>query len=142
MADLREDKAQIAEVLIRYATGIDQRDWALFRTCWTADVEADYGTVQHAGVEAITEYMTRAHENMGPTHHRLSNVVVDVEGDRASARSYVHAVLMLSPDDPGRWIDVIGNYTDELVRTPAGWRISRRTTRIARLLTSGETPVS
>jgi hypothetical protein len=26
------DKHEIAEVLNRYATGIDRRDWALFRT--------------------------------------------------------------------------------------------------------------
>ena len=37
------DKVQIAEVLIRYATGIDSKDWPLFRSCWTDEVDMDYG---------------------------------------------------------------------------------------------------
>ncbi len=39
----REVRQDIAEVLVRYATGIDRRDWALLRSCFTDDCEADYG---------------------------------------------------------------------------------------------------
>ena len=128
-------------MLVRYATGIDQRDWPLFRTCWTADVEADYGHLgQFTGVDAITDVMTRSHESLGPSYHRMTNFVIDVDGDQATARSYVHAVLMVSRVDPGRWIDVIGHYDDVFVRTAEGWRISRRTSHIARMLTGGDQP--
>jgi len=41
----RDVRADVADVLVRYATGIDQRDWALFRTCFTEDCEADYGGI-------------------------------------------------------------------------------------------------
>lgn len=140
MFDLREDQARIGEVLVRYATGIDQRDWPLFRTCWTRDTDADYGQLgRFSGVDAITDVMTRAHENMGPTYHRMSNFVIDVDGDRAAVRSYVHAVLMVTPDDPRKWIDVVGSYDDVFVRTAEGWRIGRRTSHIARMLTSEKT---
>ena len=77
--------------------------------------------------------MTQIHDGMGPTYHRLSNLVINVEGDRATARSYVHAVLMAIPDDPASWVDALGHYDDELVRTPDGWRIASRTTHIARV---------
>lgn len=73
---------------------------------------------------------------MGPTYHRISNIVVEIDGERALARSYVHAVLMFVPGDPSRWRDATGHYDDVLVRTPQGWRISRRTTTISRILTS------
>jgi 3-phenylpropionate/cinnamic acid dioxygenase small subunit len=129
------DKAQIADVLIRYATGIDFKDWALFRTCWTDDVDADYGDVgRFSGGDAITELMTQLHNGMGPTYHRLSNLAITVESDRATARSYVHAVLQAIPDDSASWVEALGHYDDELVRTPQGWRIARRTTHIARVL--------
>lgn len=42
--DLRQD---VAEVLVRYATGVDRRDWELFRSCFTDDCEADYGDIGH-----------------------------------------------------------------------------------------------
>jgi 3-phenylpropionate/cinnamic acid dioxygenase small subunit len=128
------DKEQIAEVLIRYATGIDFKDWALLRTCWTEDVDVDYGEVgRYSGADAITGLMEQLHGAMGPTYHRMTNFAIAVDGDRATARSYVHAVLQAIPDDAASWVEALGHYDDELVRTSDGWRIARRTTSIARV---------
>jgi hypothetical protein len=33
----REVREDVTEVLVRYATGIDTRDWELFRSCFTDD---------------------------------------------------------------------------------------------------------
>ncbi|MCV7281144.1 nuclear transport factor 2 family protein [Mycolicibacterium flavescens] len=134
------DKIQITEVLIRYATGIDTKDWALFRTCWTDEVDIDYGdlgTFTDAG--AFTELMEQIHGGMGPTYHRISNVAITLDGDRATARSYVHAVLMAVPGDANSWIDALGHYDDELTRTSEGWRITKRATNIARVLSAAGT---
>ncbi len=38
-------RLDIADVLVRYATGIDRRDWTLFRSCFTDDCVADYGDI-------------------------------------------------------------------------------------------------
>lgn len=128
------DKGQIAEVLIRYATGIDSKDWPLLRSCWTEDVYADYGEVgRFSGADAITDLMKQLHSAMGPTFHRLTNFAITVDGERATARSYVHAVLQAIPDDAASWVEALGHYDDELVRTPDGWRIARRATNIARV---------
>jgi 3-phenylpropionate/cinnamic acid dioxygenase small subunit len=135
------DKEQIAEVLVRYATGIDTKDWPLFRSCWADEIDVDYQQLgRFTSPDALTEVMTRLHENMGPTYHRLSNVVIamDEAGDRATARSYVHAVLMLQPDDDTNWVDALGHYDDVFVRTADGWRISERVSRTARTLTAGD----
>ncbi|WP_102142340.1 nuclear transport factor 2 family protein [Mycobacterium hubeiense] len=129
------DKAQITEVLIRYATGIDFKDWALFRTCWADDVDIDYGDLgRHTNPDEFTTLMKQIHGGMGQTYHHISNMAVDVDGDHATARSYVHAVLQAVPADSSSWIDALGHYDDELVRTPDGWRIAKRTTNIARVL--------
>jgi hypothetical protein len=53
----RSDHELIGEVLVRYATGIDTKDWSLFRTCFTDDVLADYGDIGVWNGDAITEYM-------------------------------------------------------------------------------------
>ncbi|MEX0665975.1 MAG: nuclear transport factor 2 family protein [Acidimicrobiia bacterium] len=132
----RSDREQIHDVLVRYATGIDTKSWPLFRTCFTADVHADYGdTGVWDGVDAITEYMTGAHEHMIATQHMMSNFVIDVDGDTASAASYVHVVLTLT-EDPLRWVEAVGHYADELVRAADGWRICNRTYSMTRLLAS------
>ena len=47
----RDAEQDIAEVIVRYATGIDTRDWDLFRTCFTDDVQADYAQARrHLGI--------------------------------------------------------------------------------------------
>jgi hypothetical protein len=88
-------KQDIAEVLVRYATGIDRRDWDLFRSCFAADCLAEYegiGTWESA--DAITDFMVTAHAALGHTMHRISNIVIDVhaDGDRAVARSSVDGI--------------------------------------------------
>jgi len=133
------DKEQIAEVLVHYATGIDSKDWPLFRSCWTDEIDVDYQQLgRFTSADALTEVMTRLHEDMGPTYHRLSNFVIAVDGDRATARSYVHAVLMLQPDDSTNWVDALGHYDDIFVRTQGGWRIRERLSRTARTLAGGD----
>lgn len=121
----REVRQDVADVLVRYATGIDRRDWALFRTCFTDDCEADYGDigVWH-GVDAITEWMAQAHAACGHTMHRITNQAVSPNGDGVAARSYVDAIVMAPDNHTGT--RAVGYYDDELVRTDDAWKIARR----------------
>ncbi len=96
------DREEIVAVLVRYARAIDNRDWALLRTCFTDDVSADYGDIgRWQGVDDLTAFMVDAHAGMGPTQHLLSNFIVEVSGDRADCVTYVHAVTGFAshPDD-------------------------------------------
>ena len=123
--DERAAQHDVAEVLVRYATGVDRRDWDLFRSCFTDDVHAEYeGIETWESVDAITAYMETTHAEMGHTLHRLSNMSITVDGDTATARSYVDAVLMAADNRTG--LNAIGYYDDELLRTASGWRIARR----------------
>ena len=125
MSDERADKQDIVEVLNRYSTGIDTRDWDLFRTCFADDVLAEYdGIATWNSADAITESMKASHAEMGHTMHRLANFVISVDGDKATARSYVDAVLMAADGLSG--LNPRGIYEDRLVRTAAGWRIIHR----------------
>jgi hypothetical protein len=91
-AAVRASKQDIAEVLVRYATGIDRRDWGLFRSCFTADCHADYegiGTWESA--DAITDFMVRAHADMGHTLHRISRTSPSTSIPPAAASAPSHA---------------------------------------------------
>lgn len=134
----REDREEIAEVLLRYATGIDRRDWPLFRTVFTDDCELDYGEVgSWHGVDAVTEFMQQAHSMAGHTMHRLTNQVITVDGDAAQARTYVDALIMVG--DKGSGVNAAGFYDDELVRNNDGWRVARRRFIQVRVAPVGET---
>ncbi len=121
-----EDERAIVAVLLRYATGIDTRDWTLFRTCFSDDFEGDYGSFgKWRGPREITDYMRRAHAEIGPTLHRLTNFTIEESGTHVHARSYVDAMLMpVAKDGPVH--RGVGMYKDQMVRTADGWKIARR----------------
>lgn len=124
---IMDDHHKITEVLVRYATGIDSRDWKLFRTCFTDDAHFDYGYLgTFENPAKLTEYMRRSHS--GPSMHRLSNFATVVDNDHATARTYVDAVVM-GPRGFGV-TNAFGWYDDELRRTPAGWQIAFRRTQL------------
>lgn len=125
MTDDHIDRVEITDVLLRYATGIDRRDWTVFRSAFTPDCVLDYGEIgSFTGVDAVTEFMDQSHAMAGHTMHRLSNMVIAVAGDRASARTYVDGLILAADNVSG--VNAVGFYDDELVRTSEGWRISRR----------------
>ncbi len=121
----RSDVQDISDVLVRYATGIDTRDWPLFRTVFTDDCELDYGEIgRWQGVDAVTDFMIAVHEMAGHTMHRITNQAVAVDGDSATARAYVDALIMSQDNSSG--VNAAGYYDDEFIRTDAGWRLARR----------------
>jgi 3-phenylpropionate/cinnamic acid dioxygenase small subunit len=124
--DIRQD---VADVLVRYATAIDLRDWELFRSCFTDDCSADYGpTGVWTSADEITEWARRTHDQLGPTMHRITNQVVSPSAGGVTARSYYDVIVM----DGGTLVThAAGYYDDDLIATDDGWKISRRrTTRI------------
>ena len=132
----REERQDISELLLRYATGIDRRDWPLFRTVFTEDCELDYGEIgAWKGVDEVTDFMEQTHALLGQTMHRLSNMSITVDGDRGTARTYLDG-LMMAPDNR-IGVNAVGFYDDEIVRTDDGWRIARRRYTQVRLTTVG-----
>ena len=120
--DMRQD---ISDVLVRYAIAIDGRDWDLFRTCFTDDCQADYGQVgSWNDLDSLTDWMEKTHAVCGHTMHRITNQAITQNGETATARSYVDAVVMAADNKNGA--QALGYYDDALIRTGQGWKIARR----------------
>jgi hypothetical protein len=119
------DRLAIADVIVRYASGIDSRDWEQFRTCFTQDAILDYGAIgSWRGVEAFTAYNVEAHQPFGATMHRISNIAMKGIGPDAAARSYVDAVLY-TPDGELQ-AQARGYYDDRLTTLEGDWKIAER----------------
>jgi 3-phenylpropionate/cinnamic acid dioxygenase small subunit len=128
----REIRQDVADLLVRYASGIDRRDWALFRSCFTDDCTADYGDIgRWKSGDEITEWMRRTHDPLGHSLHRITNQSFAWEGEAVAVRSYVDVLVLLS--DNVRGAQSAGYYDDVVVRREDGWRIARRTFTMVRL---------
>jgi hypothetical protein len=59
--------------------------------------------------------------------HFISNSVVEIDGDAATARTYViNPMIFINPDESQHIFTVGAYYIDKLVHTADGWRIADR----------------
>lgn len=128
------DIEQIQQLLARYCQLCDARDG----TAWVREVFTEDGTDDHnlfgqvfhgwADIEAM---FARSSQNLEATAHFITNCEVEVDGDRASARTAVQCWTWLRASAGSGAVRAadfvfVGVYNDEIVRTPAGWRIHSR----------------
>ena len=129
------DHDDIVDLTVRYATAIDSRRYGLLTEVFTEDAMVDYGEIgQWAGGAEIAQFMERAHVFAAHTLHRVTNQAVAIDGDSATVRTYVDALILL---EDGSGANPVGYYDDIAVRTAAGWRISRRAYTSIRLVAVG-----
>jgi 3-phenylpropionate/cinnamic acid dioxygenase small subunit len=128
------DRLLIQDLLTRYATAIDARDWELLDRVFLPDAEIDYtasGGVRGRYPEVRT-WLERALGQFAMSQHLIANPAVELSGDRARARSLLYNPMGVRREDGSLHLFFVGgSYEDELVRTPAGWRIARRVERQA-----------
>ena len=123
-------RAEIEELVTRYATAIDHRDWELFRSVFTDSAHIDYGPLMGSWDDAdeFTGFMKAAHAPAGRSIHRMTNVVVTTV-DPITATTYGDS-LILDGSDESTGDHGAAKYIDEFERTADGLRISRRTTEV------------
>lgn len=122
------DRAAISDVLHSYARGLDTRDWALYRSVFTDEIEMHYGEFE--GTISADEWVERwrpVFEGYDATQHISSNHTFDIRGDEATCVSYMRARHVVHTDDGDQQQTVGGYYTNELVRTPEGWKLRKVT---------------
>lgn len=118
MPSLAEDRDAIRDLFARYSLYTDTQQPDAYAALFTDDgelVAASLG-MHAAGRDALRELASSYGTAM---HHAVVNEVIDVDGDRADARS---SFLVLS----GGQVAMSGRYTDALQRVDGEWRIARR----------------
>ena len=78
------------------------------------------------GIDGIVDRARGALDALDASQHLLGNIVVEVDGDTAQSVCYFQAQHLRAGALGGDTYIIAGSYTDRLVRTPQGWRISER----------------
>lgn len=129
-AALARDRSEIAQVVLRYAEVLDNKQLDRLDTVFSADAQLVYLLGEHLirfSMREAREIFDGFLRKCWWTCHTVSTPVAVVDGDRAHASSRVHATHIQILEDGTRntWI-VAAAYDDELVREADGWRIQRR----------------
>jgi len=124
------DRAEISDVQLRYATGVDSRDWALLRTCFTDVLEVDFSSgfgfpVVRAPADEWVENVAPVMGALQATQHMITNHVITFDDDdHATCVAYVQASHHQPNRTGGSDLTVHGFYTNRFERTASGWRIA------------------
>jgi SnoaL-like domain len=114
-------------VLALYTTLLDAKNFRPLDQVFVDDVLFNYGRGgDQKGLAALRDFIQSSLDVCGGTQHLLGQTVIDVNGDRASSRTYVHAQHQGVDDLGGPIFDTAGAYVDEWERRPEGWRITSR----------------
>ncbi len=120
-----EDIAVITKMVADYNHMIDSGQAEAWADLFTADGQFDPGLMPAiSGREALVEFAGGLPVMIPGARHHITNLSVDVQGDRATATAYLQ--LWTKGEDGKAALAMTGIYTDELVRTADGWRFSKR----------------
>lgn len=126
------DRREIDDLLIRYCHAIDTCDFDLLDTVFTPDAVIDYSAFGHprGRYPEIRAFLAGALPGLAHSQHAISTSRVLLDGDRASATTIcTNPIGIRRPDGSVHHTTYHLWYVDELVRTPAGWRLATRIER-------------
>ena len=122
------DRDRIARLPLRYARGVDRRDWALVRSCFADDATVA-GTRSSGPVDAYLDELRPGVERFASTMHVMANQLVEVRGDRGEIETYAvafhWAVEPAGASHPDNLVVGV-RYHDAVRRAGDGWVIERR----------------
>jgi uncharacterized protein (TIGR02246 family) len=118
------DEAEIRDLLLAFAHGLDGKDWAAYARTFTEDGVFEILGRRRVGRAEIAAGPERDLTRFDRTQHFSTNQVIAVDGDSATARSYLLGVHLPHADEPDVHTDVGGCYHCTCRRTDEGWRFS------------------
>lgn len=118
------DRIALQDVMLNYASAVDERDLERYKACFADDVEVvGFGTQIYHGREAWINYVWEALQRYRATQHLLGPQFAVIDDDVATTRSDVQALHFLA-DDSGRFT-LWATYHTTLRKIDGRWRISR-----------------
>lgn len=125
--DLVESKQQITEILYLYARGWDRLDEETLRACFWPDSMHEHSAYQGRSMDFISKNFPYI-ATIASTMHRISNPIVEIDGDRATSECCFASHHRREAADGSGEEDYFlwGRYLDRFERRDGEWRIAYR----------------
>ena len=114
-------KQAITEALHRYCHGLDRFDRAQ-ADIWHPGGAASYEGIFEGTGAGFLDWVWPVHETFERTSHQVTNILIEVDGDRATSETYVTVCLR------GAEADIVGRgrYHDTWSRRDGRWGVDVR----------------
>jgi hypothetical protein len=121
------DRQAITDLIYRYCRSVDRLDIALGHSIWHADGIADYGaTVYQGDGRGVIDHICAQHRHTLHHSHQVSNILIDLDGDRAGSESYVTASLRVRRAEQLKQMTVWSRYVDRWSSRDGRWGLDKR----------------
>jgi hypothetical protein len=119
------DRQAIADLIHRLGAVLDEQRFDDLRSLFTDDASITTPGGHARGVDAVVAQARRNHNPEVRTQHLATDLVVDLDGDRALARANFVGIFAAGEGSPAPApqyrLGLV--YRFELTSTPAGWRM-------------------
>jgi SnoaL-like domain len=122
-----EAKQAITEAIYRYCRALDRMDRELADTVWHPDGTADYGVTYQGAASGLLDQFWSHHAELLGHAHQVTNILIEVDGDRAGSESYAIGSLWDMPEaGPLTRMVTFGRYFDRWSCRDGVWAIDHR----------------
>jgi uncharacterized protein (TIGR02246 family) len=118
------DEGEIGALLLAFAHALDDKDWSAYAATFTEDGVFEILGQRRVGRAEIAAGPARDLTQFDRTQHFSTNHVIAIDGDVATARSYLLAIHVPDAEQPTRHADIGGTYRCACRRTDEGWKFS------------------
>lgn len=134
------NRLEITDKIYRYCRAVDRLDVPLGYSVFHADSRALFPNFERSGHEWI-DAVCKTHLNFLHHSHQVTNIIIEIDGDRAGSEAYVTAKLRSRDGDKISQREYWGRYIDEWSRRDGEWKIDKRECVIDFNSTKDVTPI-
>lgn len=122
------DRMEIQDLLARYCEAIDTRNFEALDDLFTTDAVIDYTEAggEKGNLAEIKAFLVKALGKFTGMQHMIGLPLITLNGDKASVKTALYNPMVMEHGGKPHTFFVGMWYSDEMIRTKLGWRISKR----------------
>lgn len=120
------DRLAITDKIYRYCRSVDRLDVAVGYSVFHEDSSADFGDSYQGTGRGWIDYICGEHKNFLHHSHQVTNVIIELDGEKAGSESYVYATLQRKDSDKVIMHEFWARYIDAWSKRDGDWAIDSR----------------
>lgn len=120
------DKMAITDKIYRYCRSVDRLDVPVGHSVFHEDSHADFSPGYRGTGRGWIDYICEEHKKFLHHSHQVTNVIIELDGERAGSESYVYASLQRQDGDKVLQHEFWARYVDQWSKRDGDWAIDRR----------------
>lgn len=120
------DRLEIMQLMYTYCRAMDRIDHEIGYSVWHDDGDADYGSIFRGTGREFVDWVLDLHASLVDHSHQVSNILIEIDGNRAASESYLTVALRQMADGQLFQMTGCGRYLDRLEKRGGRWGIVKR----------------